>query len=113
MGWLELSEGPDGLRSRAAQFSGQAEGFAERLNSLLQQIAAVEGARPWGGDVYGTAFEKSYLQATEGGPFAHAVDGQVAELGPEASEIGIALTAGASDYQVEDLRAADDIGRVV
>lgn len=113
MGWLELTEGPDGLRSRAAQLSGQAEGFAERLSSLLQQIADVEAGRPWGGDQYGAAFEKSYHQATEEGPFAQAVDGQVRDLGPEAGEIGIALTAGASDYQAEDLRAADDIGRVV
>ncbi|MFG1922443.1 hypothetical protein [Cryptosporangium sp. NPDC048952] len=113
MGWVELSEGPDALRARAAQLSGQAEGFAARLSGLLQEIAAIEAARPWGGDQYGTQFEASYQQATEEGPFAQAVDGQVRDLGPEASEIGIALTAGATDYQAEDIRAADDITRIV
>lgn len=113
MGWVELTEGVDGLRARAVQFSGQAEGFAERLSGLLQEIQSIESSRPWGDDKYGAAFEQSYNQATEGGPFAEAVDGQVRELGPEASQIGIALSAGASDYQVEDVRAADDIGGVV
>ena len=113
MGFVNLTEGPDGLRHRAAQFSGQSEEFAGRLSSLLGEIAGIEGSRPWGGDKYGAVFEKSYFQATEGGEYARAVDEQVKELGPEASQIGIALSAGASDYQAEDLRIAGDISGVV
>ena len=50
MGFVDLTEGPDGLRARAVQFAGQAEGLAARLHSLLEQIESIEAARPWGGD---------------------------------------------------------------
>lgn len=110
MGFVDLTEGPDGLRSRAVQLAGQAESFADRLASLLAQIEGIEGARPWGGDEYGDAFVKSYAQPTEAGPFHEAVDDQVRDLGPEATKIGTVLSAGATDYLTGDLQAADDIG---
>ncbi|GAA3398981.1 hypothetical protein [Cryptosporangium minutisporangium] len=110
MGFVDLTEGPDGLRARAVQFAGQAEGLAERLHSLLEQIESIEAARPWGGDKYGNTFAEGYGQPTEEGPFNEAVDAQVRGLGPEATQIGTALTAGATDYLIGDLQAADDIG---
>jgi hypothetical protein len=114
MGWVELTDGPDGLRARAAQFAGEADGFASKLQGLLAQIADVEAGRPWGtDDPYAKQFEASYGQATEEGPFHQAVDDQVRGLGPEASGMGTALSAGATDYQIEDIRAAGDIGGVV
>jgi hypothetical protein len=113
MGWVELTDGPDGLRSRAAQFSGSADEFAGKLQGLLEQIAAVEAGSPWGtSDVYAQGFEQSYNQATDEGPFHEAVDAQARGLGPEASGMGTALSAGATDYQVEDAQAASDIGGV-
>lgn len=112
MGFVDLSEGPDGLRARAVQLSGHAEDFATRLETLLTRISEVEGGKPWGGDKYGEQFERSYGQETDEGPLNRAVDAQVATLGPEASTLGEALTAGATDYQSEDLQAADDINKL-
>jgi hypothetical protein len=114
MGWIELSDGPDGLRARAAKFSGSADELAGNLQALLAEIAAVEAGQPWGStDPYAAAFEKSYNQPTDAGPFHEAVDEQARGLGPEAAGMGNALTAGASDYQTEDIRAAGDIGGVI
>lgn len=112
MGFVDLSEGPDGLRARAVQLAGHAEDFAARLEAILGRISQVEAGKPWGGDKYGEQFEKSYGQETDEGPFNQAVDKQVASLGPEASTLGEALSAGATDYQTEDLQAADDINKI-
>lgn len=113
MGWVELSDGPDGLRSRATRLSGHAEELAARLQSTLAEIAALEAEQPWGtSDVYARQFEASYGQATDEGPFNEAVDKQVRDLGPEATGLGEALSAGATDYQTEDLVAGDDINGV-
>jgi hypothetical protein len=112
MGFVELTDGPDGLRTQAAQFSGAAEEFAGRAQALLDQIAAVEATSPWGNDSYAKAFRQSYSQPTEQGPLHEAVDAEARGLGPEATEIATALSDGATDYQTGDLQAADDIGSV-
>ncbi|SHN75409.1 hypothetical protein [Cryptosporangium aurantiacum] len=114
MGWVELTEGPDGLRSRATQLSGQADAFAARLSSLLAQIAAVEAGSPQGvSDDYARAFNTNYNKPTDGGPLHEAIDNQARDLGPEATTIGNALSAGATDYEIGDLQAENDINSVI
>ena len=85
-----------------------------KLRSTLAEIASIEAEQPWGSsDAYADAFVRSYGQPTDDGAFNEAVDTMVGDLGPEATGMGQALTAGATDYQIQDLQAKDDINRVV
>ena len=115
MSFVELSDGgADGLRSRAVQLSGKAEDLTAQIHSTLAEIAAIEAEQPWGkDDAYAEQFVRSYDQPTDQGPFHEAVDKQASDLGPEATDMGQALSAGATDYQTGDLQAGHDINGVV
>jgi len=105
MGSVEIN--PEATRKDGLLLSAAAAELEARASAALGELAALMASRPQGSDETGDAYDTS-LQ-TDRGPLPDLVDGQTKELVHEGTTIGETLTAAATDYEVEDLRASAQI----
>jgi hypothetical protein len=64
--YLDIDGDPNEISGKGSILRSLAESFRAKAQTILGDIHAVDGERPWGNDKYGQAFEATYNQVPEG-----------------------------------------------